>query len=68
MLGGAISWLSQKQLKQNICTLLLKKQFIYVSCLLTVNAKLPIKILEDNQSAIAMAKNPVGHKRTTHVT
>lgn len=34
---------------------------------LRVDTKLPIEILEDNQSAIAMAKNLVGHKRIKHI-
>ena len=34
---------------------------------LRVDTKSPIEILEDNQSAIEMAKNPVGHKRTKHI-
>ena len=34
---------------------------------LKVDVGTPIEILEDNQGAIAMAKNLVGHKRTKHI-
>ena len=29
--------------------------------------KTPMEVLEDNQGAIAMAKNPAGHKRSKHI-
>ena len=34
---------------------------------LNVSQTKPTVIREDNQGAIAMAKNPVGHKRTKHI-
>lgn len=34
---------------------------------LKVNVEQPTEIFEDNQGSIAMAKNPVGHKRTKHI-
>ena len=38
---------------------------ITIGCV--INTEEPTEILEDNQGAIAMAKNPVGHKRTKHI-
>ena len=34
---------------------------------LKINTAKPTEILEDNQGAIAMTKNPVGHKRAKHI-
>ena len=34
---------------------------------LRCDMKMPVEILEDNQGAIAMAKNPVGHKQSKHI-
>ena len=34
---------------------------------LRIDTKGSIEILEDNQSAIAMAKNSIGHRRTKHI-
>ena len=34
---------------------------------LRYDMELPMEILEDNQGAIAMARNPVGHKRSKHI-
>ena len=34
---------------------------------LRANPEAPINIFEDNQGAIAMVKNPVGHKGTEHI-
>ena len=78
MSGGAISWLSQKQ-----ATVALSKaeaeyvalgsatqEAIWLRQLLSdlkVNVQEPTELLEDNQRSIAMAKNPVGHKRTKHI-
>ena len=74
MSTGAISWLSQKQATVDLSTA--EAQYIALSsatqetiwlCQLTSDLKLkvdaPIEILEYNQVAIALAKNPVGHKR-----
>jgi len=46
------------------------QEAIWLQQLLTdlrANPEVPIDIFEDNQSAIAMVKNPVGHKQTKHI-
>ena len=46
------------------------QEAIWLNQLLTdlrIDTKGSIEILEDNQSAIAVAKNSVGHKRTKHI-
>ena len=78
MSGGAVSWLSHKQATVALSTA--EAEYIALSsaiqeaiwlCQLMNDLKLkveaPIEILEDNQGAIALAKNPVGHKRTKHI-
>ena len=78
MSGGAISWLSQKQ--ATVALSIAKAEYIalgsatqeaiWLHQLLTnlrIGTKGLVEILEDNQSAIAMAKNSVGHKRTKHI-
>ena len=76
--GGAISWISQKQ----ATVALSKAEAEYVALgsatqegiwLHRLMSDLNMRqtkstvIREDNQGAIAMAKNPFGHKRTKHI-
>ncbi len=78
MSGGAISWLSQKQATVALSTAEAEyialgsatQEAIWLRRLLSdlkVEVDTPTDILEDNQGAIAIAKNPVGHKRTKHI-
>jgi len=78
MSGGAISWLSQKQATVALSTAEVKyvalssamQEAIWLRRLLSdldMNMPESIVIQEDNQGAIAMSKNPVGHKRTKHI-
>ena len=73
MSGGAIGWLSQKQATAALSTAETEyitlgsavQETIWLHQLLVdlkVDVSTCIEILEDNQDAIAMAKNPVGHK------
>ena len=78
MAGGAITWLSQIQ--PTVALSSSEAEYMALGsatqdaiwlqrllCDLQVNAAGPKKILEDNQGAIAVTKNPVGHKRTKHI-
>ena len=78
MSGGAISWLSQKQATVALSTAeaeyialgSVTQEVIWLRQLLSdlkVNVQESPELLEDNQGSIAMAKNPVGHKRTKHI-
>ena len=78
MSGGAICWLSQKQATVTLPTAEAEyialgsatQEAIWLHQLLTdlrIDTKGSVEILEDNQSAIAMAKNSVGHKRIKHI-
>ena len=78
MSGGAISWISQKQATVALSTAEAEyvalgsatQEAIWLRRLLNdlnVDQAKPTVIREDNQGAIAMAKNPVGHKRTKHI-
>ena len=80
MSGGAISWLSQKQSTvtaalsiaeaEYIALVSATQEAIWLNPLLTdlrIDTKGSIEILEDNQSAIAMAKNSTGRRRTKHI-
>ena len=78
MSGGAVSWLSQKQATIALSTAEAEyialgsatQEAIWLRQLLAdlrIDTKTPTEISEDNQGAIAMAKNPVGHKRTKHI-
>ena len=78
MSSGAVSWLSQKQSTVALSTAEAEyialgsatQEAIWLRQLLgdlKVNVSTPLEILEDNQGTIAMAKNPVGHKRTKHI-
>jgi hypothetical protein len=77
MSGSPISWLSQRQSTVALSTAEAEyialssacQEAVWLQRLLTdigENIK-PITIMEDNQGAIAIAKNPVGHKRTKHI-
>ena len=76
--GGAISWASQRQATVALSTseaeymslCLSTQEAVWLRRLLSdlgVNCSQPTVIHEDNQGAIAIAKNPVGHKRTKHI-
>ena len=76
MSGGAISWLSQKQSTVALSTAEAEyialgsatQEAIWLNQLLTdlrIDTKGSIEILEDNQSAIAMAKNSTGQNTLT---
>ena len=78
MSGGAVSWISQKQATVALSTAEAEyialgsatQEAIWLRRLMTdlnINQAKPMVIREDNQGAIAMAKNPVGHKRTKHI-
>ena len=78
MAKGAVSWLSKKQATVALSTAEAEyvalsaatQEAIWLRRLLTdVGESLedPVVINEDNQGAIAMAKNPVGHARTKHI-
>ena len=78
MSGGAISWSSQKQATVALSTAEAEyvalgsatQEAIWLRRLMTdlnIRQTKPTTIREDNQGAIAMTKNPVGHKRTKHI-
>ncbi len=75
--GGAVSWLSKKQSTVALSTA--EAEYVALSqaaqeCVwlrrllsdLGMDVS-PVMILEDNQGAIAIAKNPVDHSRTKHI-
>ena len=75
---GAVSWLSKKQATVALSTTEAEyvalsaatQEAIWLRRLLADVGKPhkePIVVNEDNQGAIAMAKNPVGHARTKHI-
>ena len=75
---GAVSWLSKKQAAVALSTAEAEyvalstatQEAIWLRRLLTDGGEPleePIVIHKDNQGAIAMAKNPVGHARTKHI-
>ena len=75
---GAVSWLSKRQ--ATIALLTTEAEYVAL-CMATQEAiwlrrlladigeppEGPKEIYEDNQGAISMAKNPVGHARTKHI-
>ena len=78
--GGAISWLSKKQSVVALSTA--EAEYIALSSAaqeaiwlkrligelgMAMDKEKPVCLLEDNQGAIALAKNPVGHARTKHI-
>lgn len=75
MTGGAITWSSKKQTlstteAEYISLSTATQDAIWLISLLSEidsSFKKPIRLMEDNQSAIAIAKNPVYHSRTKHI-
>ena len=78
MSGGAVSWLSQKH--ATVALSMAEAEYVALGSAaqeaiwlqqllldLRANPEALINIFEDNQGAIAMVKNPVGHKRTKHI-
>ena len=76
--GGAICWLSQKQLTVAVSTA--ESEYIALSSAaqeavwlqrllvdLGEDCTQPLTIMEDNQGAIAMTNNPVQHRRTKNI-
>ena len=77
MAGGAISWLRKKQAvvalstseAKYIALSLATQETVWLRRLFT-ELNLPIQsvtTMEDNQGAIAIAKNPVAYSRTKHI-
>ena len=78
MSGGAVSWLSHKQATVALSTTEAEymplgsavQEAMWLCQLLSnlrYDMEMPMEILEDNQGAIAMARNPVGHKWSKHI-
>ena len=78
MAGGPISWVSKKQAvialstseAEYVALNLATQEVVWLRKLLTdlrVTLPGPTVLMEDNQGAIAITKNPVGHARTKHI-
>ena len=78
MSEGAISWLSQKQSTVALSTAEAEyialssatQEVVWLRQLLTdigVDCTKPVTVWEDNQAAIGLTRNPIGHKRTKHI-
>ena len=75
MSGIAVSWLSHKQAIVALSTAEAEyvalgsavQEAMWLRQLLRYDMEMPIEILEDNQGAIAMARNPVGHKQSKYI-
>ena len=75
--GGAVSWLSKKQPvvalstseAEYVALCLAAQEAIWLRRMLTELGTSPecVILMEDNQVAIALAKNPVAHARTKHI-
>ena len=75
--GGAITWLSKKQAvvalstseAEYVALSMAAQEAAWLLKLLTdlQIPKEPIIIMEDNQGAIALARNPISHSRTKHI-
>ena len=75
--GGAISWLSKKQAivalstseAEYIALSSATQEAVWLRRLLTDLrvVKEPVVLMEDNQGAIAIARNPIAHARTKHI-
>ena len=75
--GGAITWLSKKQADVALSTS--EAEYVALSMAAQEAAwllklltdlqipKEPIIIMEDNQGAIALARNPIAHSQTKHI-
>ena len=80
MTGGPISWLSKKQAVVALSTS--EAEYVALSSAtqeavwlrkllisdLQVTSPEPTMLMEDNQGAISIAKNPVAHSRTKHIS
>ena len=78
MAAGAVTWLSQKQSTVALSTAEAEyialssatQEVIWLRQLLTdigENCTKPVTVWEDNQAAIGLTRNPIGHKRTKHI-
>ena len=77
MAGGAISWLSKKQVivalsmseAEYVALSSATQEAVWFRKLLSDLGEPPLSvaIMEDNQGAIAIAKNPILHVRTKHI-
>ncbi len=79
MSGGPISWLSKKQAivalstaeAEYVALSTATQEAVWLQRLLVTTLKAipnePIILMEDNQGAIAIAKNPIAHARTKHI-
>lgn len=78
MTGGPISWYSKKQAivvlstseAEYVALSAVTQEAVWLRQLLTdlqVTLSEPIVLMEDNQGAIAIARNPTGHARTKHI-
>ncbi len=78
MAGGAISWLSKKQAivalstseAEYVALSLATQEAVWLRRLLTdlrAAPNGPTLLMEDNQGAIAIARNPIAHARTKHI-
>ena len=78
MSGGAVSWMSKKQATVALSTAEAEyvalssaaQEAVWIQKLLSdlgTPPDKPMTMMEDNQGAIAIAKNPVAHARTKHI-
>ncbi len=78
MAGGAVSWLSKKQAivalstseAEYVALSLATQEAVWLRNLLSdlgVSLDEPTALMEDNQGAIAIAKNPIAHARRKHI-
>ena len=77
MAGGVIGWLSKKQASVALSTSeveyvalsLATQEAVWLRRLLTEVGfpSAPVMLMEDNQGAIAIARNPIAHSRTKHI-
>ncbi len=76
--GGSLSWLSKKQATVALLTAepeyvalsSATQEAVWLRCLfeeLGFKSEKSMVVYEDNQGAIAIAKNPVAHSRTKHI-